>query len=237
MTPEKALFPSRVAGEGVTLEDCFLEPSGAVSQSRMCRRHLWRRVLASPGNPLLSTLRVCSDSQFKDWGTGPAPLSLRTHWTCGWEKGLRGFEKSYHLKEQSPFIPLLGVGTFSLPCKMTECQHTSKEGLTSPSADHHSRTGTRFHLSIFSSSPGLQCHFLLYETFPIQGLRLHLLHWQADSLPLSHLGSPLENIRDCINLIDCLCNYGIWNTSEFWLPNEHFYAQCQVYEHFLQRDL
>lgn len=79
MTPEKALFPSKVAGEGVTLEDCFLEPSGAVSQSRVCRRHLWIRVLASPGNLLLSTLRVCSDSQFNDWGTGPALLSLRTH--------------------------------------------------------------------------------------------------------------------------------------------------------------
>ena len=30
--------------------------------------------------------------------------------------------------------------------------------------------------------------------FPIQGLNLHLLsllHWQADSLPLCHLGSPI----------------------------------------------
>ena len=26
--------------------------------------------------------------------------------------------------------------------------------------------------------------------FPTQGSNLHLLHWQADYLPLSHLGSP-----------------------------------------------
>ena len=26
--------------------------------------------------------------------------------------------------------------------------------------------------------------------FPIQGLNTHLLHWQVDSLPLSHQGSP-----------------------------------------------
>ena len=36
-------------------------------------------------------------------------------------------------------------------------------------------------------------NFLLQGIFPTQGFNLcllHLLHWQADSLPLSHLGSP-----------------------------------------------
>ena len=37
---------------------------------------------------------------------------------------------------------------------------------------------------------GVGCHFLLQGIFPTQGSNLHLLHWQADSLPLSHLGSP-----------------------------------------------
>ena len=40
---------------------------------------------------------------------------------------------------------------------------------------------------------GVDCHFLLQGIFPTKGLNLHLLwllHWQADSLPLSHLGSP-----------------------------------------------
>ena len=40
---------------------------------------------------------------------------------------------------------------------------------------------------------GAGCHFLLQGIFPTQGLNphlLHLLYWQADSLPLSHPGSP-----------------------------------------------
>ena len=32
------------------------------------------------------------------------------------------------------------------------------------------------------------------QVFPDQGLNPCLLHWQADSLPLSHQGSPLRNI-------------------------------------------
>ena len=36
------------------------------------------------------------------------------------------------------------------------------------------------------------CHFLLQGIFLTQGLSSCLLHWQADSLPLSHLGSPLD---------------------------------------------
>ena len=38
---------------------------------------------------------------------------------------------------------------------------------------------------------GLGCHFLLQRIFLTQGLNRCLLHWQADSLPLNHLGSPL----------------------------------------------
>ena len=33
------------------------------------------------------------------------------------------------------------------------------------------------------------CHFLLKGIFPTQGSNSHLLHWQVDSLPLSHEGS------------------------------------------------
>ena len=34
------------------------------------------------------------------------------------------------------------------------------------------------------------CHFLFQGLLPTQGWDLHLLHWQAGSLPLSKLGSP-----------------------------------------------
>ena len=35
------------------------------------------------------------------------------------------------------------------------------------------------------------CHFLLQGIFPTQSSNLRLLHWQMDSLPLIHQGSPL----------------------------------------------
>ena len=34
------------------------------------------------------------------------------------------------------------------------------------------------------------CHFGCQGIFSTQGSNLHLLHWQANSLPLSHQGSP-----------------------------------------------
>ena len=43
------------------------------------------------------------------------------------------------------------------------------------------------------------CPFLLQGIFPTQGLNLCLLHWQADSLPLSHLGS------SCVSYCCCRC--------------------------------
>ena len=44
---------------------------------------------------------------------------------------------------------------------------------------------------------GVGCHFLFWRIFPTQGSNpclLGLLHWQADSLPLCHLGRPRTNI-------------------------------------------
>ena len=41
-----------------------------------------------------------------------------------------------------------------------------------------------------SKNTGVSCHFLLQVIFLTQGLNPCLLNWQADSLPLSHLGSP-----------------------------------------------
>ena len=43
--------------------------------------------------------------------------------------------------------------------------------------------------------PGVGCHSLRHRIFPTQGPNpwlLHLLHWQADSLPRSRLGKPPE---------------------------------------------
>ena len=38
----------------------------------------------------------------------------------------------------------------------------------------------------------VSCHFLLQGVFLTQGLNPYLLHWQAESLPLSHLESPIS---------------------------------------------
>ena len=40
----------------------------------------------------------------------------------------------------------------------------------------------------------MDCHFLLQSIFPTQGLNPCLLHWQANSLPLSHLGIPTSSL-------------------------------------------
>ena len=51
---------------------------------------------------------------------------------------------------------------------------------------------------------GVGCHFFLQRIFQTQGsnLRLlHLLHWQADSLPLSHLEAHLcVCVCVCVNI-------------------------------------
>ena len=47
-------------------------------------------------------------------------------------------------------------------------------------------------LFFIGKNTGVDCHSLLHGIFLIQGSNpcfLHLLHWQADSLPLSQLGS------------------------------------------------
>ena len=47
---------------------------------------------------------------------------------------------------------------------------------------------------------GVGCHFLLQGIFLTQGLNPSLLHWQADSLLLSHQGYPLVIYHDLKNL-------------------------------------
>ena len=52
---------------------------------------------------------------------------------------------------------------------------------------------------------GVGCYALLQGIFLTQGLNprlLHLLHWQADSLPLGHLGSPdLRSMKSHLQII------------------------------------
>ena len=49
-------------------------------------------------------------------------------------------------------------------------------------------------MGFLGKNTGMSCHFFLQGIFQIQGSNPHLLHWQADSLPLSHQGSPSQRI-------------------------------------------
>ena len=52
----------------------------------------------------------------------------------------------------------------------------------------YSPPGSSVHRLFHGKNTGMGCCFLLLGTFLTQGLNPRLLHWQADSLPLSHLG-------------------------------------------------
>ena len=57
-----------------------------------------------------------------------------------------------------------------------------------------------------SKNTGVGCHFLLQGIFPTHGLNpclLLVLHWQADSLPLSHVGIPY------LAALGLSCNRGV----------------------------
>ena len=63
------------------------------------------------------------------------------------------------------------------------------------------------------------CHFLLQGMYPDQGQNLSLLHWQTDSLPLTHLESPSEHQNTlidqfslCTILSSLLMNSLLWES-------------------------
>ena len=74
---------------------------------------------------------------------------------------------------------------------------------------------------------GVHWYFLLQGNVPMQGLKLHLQHWQTDSLPLNHLGSPcvmfIDNIIFTVNsscdthIILSLCYCVVFNCVWFFV--------------------
>ena len=59
-------------------------------------------------------------------------------------------------------------------------------------------------MDFLGKNTGVGCHFLLQGIFLTQGLNPYLLHWQVDSLPLSHQGSPCMD-REYIKSQTMLC--------------------------------
>ena len=57
---------------------------------------------------------------------------------------------------------------------------------------------------------GVGNNFLLQGIFPTQGLNLHPLHWQADTLPLSYQGSPVGYLLPCNSRILIFKSFLFW---------------------------
>ena len=61
---------------------------------------------------------------------------------------------------------------------------------------HGSPPGFSVHGIFLGKTTGVSNHFLLQGIFLAQGSNPHLLHWWVNSLPLSHLGSPICNNKE-----------------------------------------
>ena len=72
--------------------------------------------------------------------------------------------------------------------------------------------GSSVHGIFPGKNTGLGCRFLLQRIFPTQGWNPCLLHWQTDSLPLSHLGTP-KCLYQEKNHDFCVRNDFVWEIS------------------------
>ena len=90
--------------------------------------------------------------------------------------------------------------------------------------------GSSVHEIFPGKNTWVSCHFLFQGIFPNQGSNPHLLHWQADSLPLSHqetfthlekvrglLGSRFIHLMELDSVISrVLCGLDIWKFKELY---------------------
>ena len=70
--------------------------------------------------------------------------------------------------------------------------------------------GSSVHRVFPGKSNGMGCHCLLLGIFPTQGSNLPLLHWQADSLPLSHQGKHSWYLYRLLKDPEQACGIGGW---------------------------
>ena len=114
----------------------------------------------------------------------------------------------YHLHEQRWKIPSFKnyqIESSNILKKII--QHACS--VMSDSLQSHGLQPARLLCSWDSSAEntGVGCHFLLQGIFPTQGSNpclWCLLHWQTNSLPLSHLGSPIHH--DQVGVISVMQN-------------------------------
>ena len=114
----------------------------------------------------------------------------KTHHPCEWSVsyirrgayGMRQYWKDYHHQDQNAIVCLTSVDFW---CVLS--RSVTSDSVTSWTVAHQALCPWDFP----GKNTGVGCHFLLQRVFLTQRLNLHLLHflrWQADSLPLHHLG-------------------------------------------------
>ena len=107
--------------------------------------------------------------------------------------------------------------TFFCPCKLHVCVHSPSVMFNYLQPHELQPTSSSVHgISQARINTGVSCHFLLQGIFPTQGWNLHLLyslHWQADSLPLCHLGDHRCKLTQIINfaVTSIMCLRGMGN--------------------------
>ena len=108
-------------------------------------------------------------------------------------------------------------------------------------------TGCGFQLSllayqvIFSLLMSDFCHSLLQGIFPTQGLNLHLLcllHWQANSFPLSHLKRFSFTTRPVVlfNQVEFLLAFSSWHQPIFWIVSSHAFYSVTIFFSLTSQD-
>ena len=75
--------------------------------------------------------------------------------------------------------------------------------------------------------------FLLQGIFMTQGLNLSLLHWEVDSLSLSHLGSPLDAEIIFKPWSLSFQFHSLCCAASAWNDHEWYYATTLITKHFL----
>ena len=109
---------------------------------------------------------------------------------------VRLFATPWTVAYQAP----LSMGFSRQEC-WSELPFPSPGDLPNPGIEHRSPTLQAD--ALLSEPPGkpqktrVSCHTLLQGIFPTQGLNPSLLHWQADSLPLSHHRSMIMTRAKC----------------------------------------
>ena len=75
---------------------------------------------------------------------------------------------------------------------------------------------------------GVGCHFLLQGIFLTLRSNLHFLHWQVNSLPLSHMGSTAKAMHECVHAQSLQLCLTLCNPIDCSLPGSFVYGILQA---------